>query len=127
LVGDDLVVIFRDPAYKGADGCFYKTAAGKRIIEMKPYLDDDRSLFVMLHECAHAILHSGDVFSNDVRSKPSGSMIIGDHDVIPENEQEANRFADFWLAYAKKHQGEYYEQGMKDIEARLWALLDYKN
>ena len=122
LAGDlHLRVIFRDPAYRGADGCFYKSADGKKIIELKPYLDADRSLWVLLHECAHARLHGGDLVNKDVSAKPSGSMAIGAHDVIPENESAADQLARKWLSWARDHAN--YEPGVSELEALLWALL----
>ena len=117
-----LKVIFRDPAYAKADGCFYKSSSGEPIIELKPYLRDERALFVLLHECAHVILHPSEIDIRDVSSKPSGSMVIGEHDVIPKSENEADRLANKWIAYAKKHARR--EPGMREIEALLWALLD---
>jgi Zn-dependent peptidase ImmA (M78 family) len=124
LVGErELKVIFRDPVMKKADGCFYKSSSGEPIIEIKPYLDDDRVLFVMLHECAHVVLHRDDVRINDMSSKPSGSVAIGHHDVIPKNEREADELANKWLAYARRCVKR--EQGMSEIEALLWALLEY--
>jgi len=126
LVGDDLEVLFREPVVKDADGCFYKMASGKRIIEIEPYLDNDQSLLVMLHESAHAILHDEGFVTDDFRKKPSGSIKISVHDASSNEEKEADNLAYKWLAYAKQHQHEHYEDGMSDLEARLWALLDYK-
>jgi len=127
LVGDrELKVIFRDPAYAGTNGCFYKSASGKPIIELKPYLDDDHSLHLLLHECAHAILHRDDIVSKDVSSKPSGSMRVRKIELDPKHESEADRLADKWLSYAKRHVHKYREPGMLEIEALLWALLDYQ-
>jgi len=124
LVGGDLEVVFRDPSIKGADGCFYRIASGKQVIEMKPYLRDDRSLFVLLHECAHAVRHREREDNEDLRSSASGSVKINFDDVPKKREDEADQLANEWIAYAKRHQGEYYEQGMLNIEAQLWALLN---
>jgi len=125
LTGErNLKIIFRDPAYQGADGCFYKSASGKPIIEIKPYLQDDRILFVLCHECAHAVLHPGEIVNKDVSSKPSGSMIIGDLDRVPKHEDEADKLANKWIAYANKNAHAYHEPGMREIEAKLWALLE---
>jgi len=125
LTGDrELKVIFRDPAYQGADGCFYKSAAGKPIIEIKPYLQDDRGLFVLCHECAHVVLHPGEIVNKDVSSKPSRSMIIQEADQVPDHEDQADQLANEWIAYAKKNAHAYSEPGMKEIEALLWALLE---
>lgn len=124
LVGHrDFKVILREPSVKKADGCFYLGSSGEPIIEVKPYLDDDRVLFVMCHECAHAVLHRDEVFINDLSSSPSGSYEIKASDVIPRHEDEADALANKWIAYAKRHAKR--EQGMREIEALLWALLDY--
>jgi len=126
LTGDrDLRIIMRDPAYQGADGCFYKSASGKPIIEMKPYLKDDRILFVLCHECAHVLLHPGEIVSIDVSDKPSGSMKINrEIDIIPKHEDEADQLANKWIDYAKKNSHAYYEPGMSELESMLWALLE---
>lgn len=126
LTGEEnLEVIFRDPPYRLTDGCCYKSASGKPIIELKPYLDEDRTFYVLLHECAHAVLHRQAIRALDVRSRPSGSMEFKreSNPNYKRHEDEADALANKWLTFAKKHARR--EQGMSELEACLWCLLKY--
>jgi len=123
LVGAEVILRFQAPAYEGLDGCFHKSASGLRIIDIKPCLVDDVILYVLLHESAHSLLHYGEIASSNVHEKASGSL-IDETGSVPVQEDQADILAKHWLQYSRDHVK--VSEGMSDLEARLWPLLEYE-
>ncbi len=129
LVGEELKILvqLREPAMQGTNALFYKNAHGVGVIDVDPTLDNDQFLRSFLHECAHARLHHRIILNTDISKRSSGSMALevpsDDYDL--KLESEAIALSDYWLAWCKDHQFNYYKAGMSELESRLWSLKNY--
>lgn len=121
LAGKYVRVRLQKPATKGMAGECHRDELGRLVIDINPQIhDNDRFIYVLLHEIAHAKHHQ---FKRSTVNK-AGAGTLAPLPVTRSyqaHEDQADTQAADWIAYAKKHAKPYF-----DVENALWALLDYE-
>jgi hypothetical protein len=130
LAGRKIALRFQAPSRKNAAAQMTKMDNGQALIDVCPDYDDEKQLFLFLHECAHARLHwlkMGTLTPGLALSRPAYSqdvMPIKNRPDYQQEEEEANAQAKGWMKIARRHAEEFTGP---ELESRLWALWKYYN
>jgi hypothetical protein len=126
LAGRLVVVRLQQPVIKSFDGQAY-LYNGKATIDIRPGHSDKPMLYIFCHEVGH--IKAGTACDLDPSLLPGsleltqlGAWARKVHPVTTAIENDANRLAAVWQAYAEAHYREY-PGGW--LEARLKCLADY--
>ena len=116
LAGKPVLLRFQQPQYKNYLGCCHMNRRGQIVIDVSPHLDNEQTLRVFLHECAHARLHkfipsdTNKTAQSIAPQTPRNAIQAG---VTNQHEAEADKLAAEWLKIANYYDTE---------EAALWRL-----
>jgi hypothetical protein len=134
LVGSPVIVELRKPGVKGRNGQALRVG-NKLIIQIDPQAGD--LLHIILHELAHCKLHKEglpgfSIWALAPQSKQLGGLevVTGTriHPGVDRQEQEADKLAAEWEAYALKHGADHLETQLEALtgylEPRLQAMID---
>jgi len=136
LSGRQVVIRCQQPAYSGDVATTHRNRAGKVIIDLSPALlsgDAEKFLHVLCHEAAHAKLHAPTFARSDIDRQPPASLSEGKLSAARKaararREDEAEAQAAEWMKYARRQAARLQRSDprLSDIEARLWALANWK-
>ena len=122
LAGQPVRLRWQVPATKGMTGECHRDETGQLVIDVSPGLKDNTTLYVLLHETAHA--RNDDYIPSTVNKAGAGTLAPSPNTVLYQlDEIDADNTARRWMEYAKAHA----DPSLGDLEGPLWVLLnDYK-
>lgn len=124
LAGKPLTVRMQQPATKGCEGEIHRSLDDRLIIDISPNpKDDERFLYVVLHEIAHA-KHHNFVRSNEFQQLPGTIENKQLNRIELRHEDQADAQAIEWIAWGKKHANKTLLR-VALFEAVLIALINY--
>lgn len=123
LCGNRVIVRFNRIPYKNKLGLLHKSGSGAMVIDMLAELDEDTSVRVLLHECAHAKLHAPRINRSNINKIAPFSLAQEKINHDDRMEQEAETLKKHWLSWAEIHSDK--KSGCSWSESILRALLTY--
>lgn len=130
LAGRPVTLRYRAPSVAGRDGQACKFH-GRAFVDIRPGLGPDLELSILLHEAAHIRRHFPTWADSGIDPNlPGWSVKLtpaqAGHPAVARQEDEADRLAKAWAAWADSNYRKYYGPEVSDLERRLWALLDWR-
>lgn len=119
LSGKKIRLRMTDPG-DSLDGVTWRDETGRLRVDIKPYLDDERLLYVLCHEIAHTKHHRYLKASESYVRSYHYDKTTSTHKV---KEDQADRQAKIWSDYALAHR----DHSLPLLEGSLWSLLSYKD
>jgi hypothetical protein len=124
MCGKRIAVHLQEPPISNFDGEYY-TINGKPNIDISPNFDEQTTLFIFAHECAHAVLQHGverdaSLLPRSQVLTPYGERMREAHPDTIKREKQADTYAQIWLEYARANCKEY--SGGSELERKLRCL-----